>query len=75
MGKTYETTAVPGFPIPRSYSDQLSRLQGDDAGPLDEDLVATQYALMQQLVPVLKLFAFFISKVHVLIHGFLRAKP
>jgi hypothetical protein len=53
VGKTFESLAVPGYPQPKSFSDQFSRLFDDSAEPLDEKIVAAQYATMQQLVPVI----------------------
>lgn len=59
-GKTMEVVGLLGYPQPRSYAAQLSRLAADpvvggkkvDIGTaLPEALLAGTYALMQQLVP------------------------
>ena len=50
-GKTFEAIAVPEYPKPISYTQQLSRFQSDASGVIDESTVDTTYALMQQLVP------------------------
>jgi len=59
-GKTMEVQGLLGYPQPRSYAAQLSRLTHDpvvsgkkvDIGTaLPESLLAGTYALMQQLVP------------------------
>jgi hypothetical protein len=55
-GTTFETIALPGYPAPRDFGLQLSRLRRDAdmaaADPAQQDAVLdAQYALMQQLVP------------------------
>jgi len=50
-GKTFEAIAVPEYPKPVSYAEQLGRFKSDDSGGIDEREVDATYALMQQLVP------------------------
>jgi len=55
-GSTFETIALPGYPVPRDFSLQLSRLRRDadiaTSDPASQEAVLdAQYALMQQLVP------------------------
>jgi len=55
-GTTYEAIALPGYPVPRDFGLQLSRLRRDaDITAADaasqEAVLDAQYALMQQLVP------------------------
>jgi len=49
--KTFEAIAVPGYPKPKAYTDQFSRLAVDGTPQPDEDSLFAQYALLQQLVP------------------------
>lgn len=53
VGKTFECMSIAGYPQPRSFSEQFSRLLSDSSSPLDEKFVLSQYAVMQQLVPVI----------------------
>ena len=55
-GTTFETIALPGYPVPRGFGQQLARLCRD--GDVDKTapdaaqaVLDAQYALMQQLVP------------------------
>ena len=56
VGTTFETIALPGYPVPRGFGQQLARLGRD--GDVDKTtpdaaqaVLDAQYALMQQLVP------------------------
>ena len=56
VGTTFETIALPGYPVPRGFGQQLARLGRDgDVGKTAPDaaqaVLDAQYALMQQLVP------------------------
>jgi len=55
QGLTFETIALPGFPVPRDFGLQLSRLIRDSDlspdGALPDMVLDAQYSLMQQLVP------------------------
>ena len=50
-GKTFEAIAIPEYPKPASYAEQLNRFRSDAAGGVNEDEVDATYAIMQQLVP------------------------
>ena len=59
-GKTMEVLGLPGFPQPRSFTTQLSRLASDpvvqgtkqDIGKtIPDDVLFASYALLQQMVP------------------------
>jgi nucleoside-diphosphate-sugar epimerase len=51
VGKTIECFSLSGYPTPFSYESQLQRLRADTEGPISEDALEGQYALLQQMVP------------------------